>query len=95
MRYVETHSCELFSSHVEIGGEGLVFLHCKVHKNTPSCLKAVKKELKFLIEFYKEHGVHNIYAYTRNDKYARLMGGRLINTFVDGGVEYEVYLYGD
>ena len=94
-RYVETHSSELFTSHVEIGGDGIVFLHCKVHKNTPSSLKAVKKELASLVSFYREFGINNIFSYTTNGKYATVVGGSLINTFIYDGVEYEVYIHGD
>ena len=94
-RYVETHSCDLFTSHVEMGGDGVVFLHCNVYKNTPSSLKAVKKELKELLEFYAEFGVLNIFSYTRNGRYASAVGGELINSFIYDDIEYEVYVHGN
>ena len=84
-----THSCEYFTSKVEYT-VGPIFLHCDVHKNSPQCLKLVKKELKRLL---KELG-EPLFTYTQNGRYAALLGGKLLNTFESEGKIYEVYVYG-
>jgi len=87
-----THQCSLFTSQIEWVGD-LVYLHCTVHRNTPNAIREVKKELHHLLNrFYKE-GKEEVYAYLIKGRFAAMLGGEYLTSFVSEGIQYEVYRY--
>lgn len=89
---VLTHDGEDFISHIEYIG-GMAYLHVDVHHNTPNCFRAVKKELRRLLDNLGKSGYDYAYAYLIRGRYAAMLGGTLINTFESEGDVYEVYEY--
>jgi len=70
--------------------DGIVFLHCQAsefNKSVWKTMKAVMEEIKVASSF---HGWDEIFTYTRNGKFARLLGAEPIDTFELCGEEYEV-----
>lgn len=73
--------------------EGMLFLHCEVENFSKSVLKqmkAVMEEIK-LACFY--NGWNQIFSYTPNPKFGRLMGGKKIDEFTVSGKHYEVMVW--
>jgi len=87
-----THSDGLFTSQIEWVGD-FIYLHCKVHKNTPGAIRAVKEELKKLLTRFHSEGVEEVYAYLEKGRFARMLGGEYLTSFTSEDVKYEVYRY--
>jgi len=68
--------------------EGALLLHCRVIDWKLSTLKKMYSVFADVVS--KNDKVMTI---TPNPKFAKLFGGRVIKTFEEGGVEYEVILW--
>lgn len=72
--------------------EGFLFIHCTVHVNSHTVLKKIRYNFEVVKEVIAERGYDKpIFAYSKNGKWCRLMGGVFHNTFEYEGEEYEVY----
>lgn len=87
-----THDSDDFTSQIEWVGD-LIYLHCKVHKNTPSSIRAVKRELSRLLERFYNEGIDEVYCYLEKGAFARMLGGSFLTSFYIEGKNYEVYSY--
>lgn len=87
-----THDAEDFTSQIEWVGE-FIYLHCKVHKNTPASIRAVKRELSRLLNRFKKEGVETVYAYLEKGRFAEMLGGVYLTSFESEGKYYEVFSY--
>lgn len=70
----------------------ILFLHCYVDNYS----KSVKKKMLDVFEELKQAAFYNgwgeLYSYTPNGKFARLLpGAEKIDSFEEGGTEYEVF----
>lgn len=87
-----TQDNEIFTSQIE-WVDSLVYLHCKVHRNTPGAIRAVKRELSRLLDRFEREGVEIVYAYLEKGRFAAMLGGEYLTEFDEDGKHYEVYSY--
>lgn len=87
-----THDDERFTSQIEWVGD-LIYLHCKVHRNTPGAIRAVKRELGRLLERFYNEGIDEVYCYLEKGEFAKMLGGTLLTSFDIEERHYEVYSY--
>lgn len=69
----------------------LLFLHCEVKKNTKSALKEILSGLEILKEEAYLAGWDEMYTYTQNPRWVRLLGGIYLTEIVIDEKRYEVY----
>lgn len=81
-----------FTSQIEWVGD-FIYLHCKVHKNTPHSIRAVKRELSRLLLRFNREGIETVYAYLEKGRFAEMLGGVYLTSFISEGRHYEVYSY--
>jgi len=89
MSEVEIYNDGNFTVQVE-EQEGIMFLHCQAEEFS----KSIWKQMKVVMEEIKlasaAHGWEEMFTYTRNGKFARLLGAEPIDKFELRGEEYEV-----
>lgn len=71
--------------------DNILFLHCDVKRNTVSSLKSVREGFSILKEEAYLHGWDEMYTYTQNGRWVRLIGGQYQQTVIVNDKEYEVY----
>lgn len=75
-----------------VGGES--FLHCSVDTLTPSVIKSLRKALSTIIKNREEGGINRpLFSYTQNPKFAKMMGGEYLTSFVEEGKYFEVWMW--
>lgn len=73
---------------------GEAFLHCSVNKITPSLIKNLKSTLASILDKRKESGLSRpLFSYTQNARFAQMMGGCYLSSFVEEGKYFEVWMW--
>lgn len=74
--------------------EGVTFLHCDVLRTAPSVIKKLRALLKEVQEQREREGDYRpLFSYTKNKRFAVLLGGVYLATFQEHGKTYEVYVW--
>lgn len=73
--------------------EGILFLHCEVENFNKSVLKQMKVVMEEIKLACTAYGWTQIFSYTPNPKFGRLMGGESIDKFTHLDKEYEVIVW--
>ena len=88
-KYIEIYDDGDFNVKVE-EQDGIMFLHCDVENFNKTVLKNMRtvfEEIKVAAAYF---GWEEIFSYTPNPKFAKILGGESINSFEVCGKTYEV-----
>lgn len=88
-KVIEIYSDENFDVKVE-EQEGIMFLHCDVENFNKSVLKQMKAVMEEIKVAAFCHGWDEIFSYTPNPKFAKMLGGESIDSFRTNNQDYEV-----
>ena len=81
-----------FEAYLELDGD-TVYLHLKVHKWSPSCLKLLYSYLATLKKELVENGIKRLATVSPNPKFCKLMGGEPLFKIEYEGKQYEVLIW--
>lgn len=80
----------------ELAG-GFLFLHCEIYTYNKSTIKKIRKAIQEVIQHARELGYDKpLFSYVESGakcKLSRIAGGKLCNTFEEGGRTFEVYTW--
>lgn len=83
---------EQFEAYLEIDGD-IAYLHLKVHKWSPSCLKKLYSYLAVLKIELLENGINGLATVSPNPKFCRMMGAKSLFQLEHEGINYEVLVW--
>lgn len=73
--------------------DGSIVLHCIVYNWTVSALKHGYRKFAELLDEAEAKGYRCAYTITPNPKFAKLFGGRVVNTLLYQNKKYEVIVW--
>lgn len=94
--YERTTRTILETEHYEVKEEilnGILFLHLYVFDERLSVYKEMKQEWEKIKDECANIGWEHIFTYSQNHKFCIKWGGKLVNTVVQDGEEYGVYVW--
>lgn len=90
-RVLTVNDDELYTAKLEYV-DGWVFMHCDVHKNLPSTVRRIRKQIKDVKE---EMGVLGytlpLLSVTRNSHFAKLLKGKYLGEVFENNERLEVW----